>query len=59
MLRVGRYENIFILLLMEVKITGSVQEIRVGRDSGNTAIFYLRLMQTSNAADAHMYSFQN
>ena len=43
MLRVGRHEDIFILFLLAIKIAGSAQKFRVGRVSGNTAIFCLRL----------------
>ena len=46
MLRVGRPENIFILFLMAIKTAGSAQKVRVGRVSGNTAIFCLRLRQS-------------
>ena len=35
------HENLFILFLMAMKITGSAQKYRVGRVSGNTAIFFL------------------
>ena len=41
--RVGRHENLFILFLMAIKITGSAQKYRVGRVSGNTAIFLFGL----------------
>ena len=44
MLRVGRHENIFILFLMAIKTAGSAQKVRVGRVSGNTAIFCLCLI---------------
>ena len=43
MLRVGRHENIFILFLLAIKITGSAQKLNVGRVSGNTAIFIYAL----------------
>ena len=43
MLRVGRHENVFILFLLAIKTAGSAQKLRVGRVSGNTAIFCLRL----------------
>ena len=36
--RVGRHENLFILFLMAIKITGSAQKYRVGRVSGNTGM---------------------
>ena len=39
--RVGRHENLFILFLMAIKITGSAQKYRVGRVSGNTGFFFL------------------
>ena len=39
MLRVSRHENIFILFLLAIKTAGSAQKLRVGRVSGNTAIF--------------------
>ena len=45
MLRVGQYENIFILCLRAIKTAGLAQKFRVGRVIGNTAVFYLRLMQ--------------
>ena len=45
MLRVGRHENIFILFLLAIKTAGSAQKLRVGRVSGNTATFCLRLSQ--------------
>ena len=38
--RVGKHENLFILFLMAIKITGSVQKHRVGRVSRNTGIFF-------------------
>ena len=38
-IRVGRHENLFILFLMAIKITGSAQKYRVGRVSGNTFFF--------------------
>ena len=41
--RVGRHENLFILFLKTMKITGSAQKYRVGRVSGNTAIFLFGL----------------
>ena len=44
MLRVGWHENIFILFLLAIKIAGSAQKLRVGRVSGNTAIFGVRLI---------------
>ena len=43
MLRVGLHENIFILFLLAIKTAGSAQKLRVGRVSGNTATFCLRL----------------
>ena len=43
MLRVGLHENIFILFLLAIKTAGSAQKLRVGRVSGNTAIFCFRL----------------
>ena len=43
MLRVGLHENISILFLLAIKTAGSAQKLRVGRVSGNTAIFCLRL----------------
>ena len=42
MLRVGRHENIFILFLLAIKTAGSAQKLRVGRVSGNTAIFLFK-----------------
>ena len=41
--RVGRHENLFILFLMAIKIAGSAEKYRVGRVSGNTAIFLFGL----------------
>ena len=41
--RVGRHETLFILFVMAIKITGSAQKYRVGRVSGNTAIFLFGL----------------
>ena len=45
MLRVGLHENFSILFLLAIKTAGSAQKLRVGRVSGNIAIFlfYLRL----------------
>ena len=39
----GRHENLFILFLMAIKITGSAQKYRVGWVSGNTGIFFFGL----------------
>ena len=38
--RVGRHENLFVLSLMAIEITGSAQKCRVGRVSRNTGIFF-------------------
>ena len=48
MLRVGLHENISILFLLAIKTAGSAQKLRVGRVSGNTAIFCLRLSTQAN-----------
>ena len=48
MLRVGLYENISILFLLAIKTAGPAQKLRVGRVSGNTAIFCLRLSQNGD-----------
>ena len=47
MLRVGLHENIFILFLLAIKTAGSAQKLRVGRVSGNTAIFCLPYVKIS------------
>ena len=60
MLRVGRHENIFILFLLAIKIAGSAQKLRVGRVSGNTGIFCLRLFSAkNNSAFAYAVSIYN
>ena len=42
MMRVGRHEIIIIIfLLMTIKYAGSALKVRVGRVSGNTAIFVI------------------
>ena len=53
MLRVGLHENIFILFLLAIKTAGSAQKLRVGRVSGNTAIFCLRLIIIINKNHFH------
>ena len=47
MLRVGLHENISILFLLAIKTAGSAQKLRVGRVSGNTAIFVYPLYNGS------------
>ena len=59
MLRVGLHENIFILFLLAIKTAGSAQKLRVGRVSGNTAIFCLRLMLQFVKFCTCLCTFQN
>ena len=59
MLRVGLHENIFILFLLAIKTAGSAQKLRVGRVSGNTAIFCLRLMLHFSEFCTCLCIFQN
>ena len=44
MLWVGRHENIFVLFLFAIKTARPAQKLRVGRVSGNTAIFVYALL---------------
>ena len=46
MLRVGRHENIFYFIFIGNKNCRVGAKTRVGRVSGNTAIFCLRLIKT-------------
>ena len=59
MLRVGLHENIFILFLLAIKTAGSAQKLIVGRVSGNTAIFCLRLMLHFSKFCTCLCIFQN
>ena len=59
MLRVGLHENIFILFLLAIKTAGSAQKLRVGRVSGKTAIFCLRLMLLFSKFCTCLCIFQN
>ena len=43
--RVGRHENLFILFLMAIKITGSAQKYRVGRLAETQVFFFFGLMR--------------
>ena len=57
MLRVGLHENIFILFLLAIKTAGSAQKLRVGRVSGNTAIFLFTPNASFFRNFAHVYAY--
>ena len=58
MLRVGLHENIFILFLLAIKTAGSAQKLRVGRVSGNTAIFvYAKNLHLYDKVPARKYIY--
>ena len=57
MLRVDLHENIFILFLLAIKTAGSAQKLRVGRVSGNTAIFLFTLKCFIFGNFAHAYAY--